>query len=215
MGRAGSICRIGLTGGIASGKSSVADLFVSLGAALVDTDAVAREVVARGTPGLEAVRSELGEGVLTPDGELDRGQVRTMIFADASVRRRLEAILHPRIRQRTLGLMRDATGPYVLVAVPLLVETDFAALVDRVLVVDCAVETQIRRLMQPDNISEADAKAVIAAQADRAQRLDAADDVIDNTGAPEATAQQVERLHASYLAMAAARDCRSKRGRAE
>jgi dephospho-CoA kinase len=213
--RAEGICRIGLTGGIASGKTSVAELFVAHGAALVDTDVVAREVVAPGTPGLEAVRAEFGDGILTPDGELDRGKLRVMVFGDVSYRRRLEGIVHPRIRQRTLELMADAAGPYVLVAVPLLVETGFVAVVDRVLVVDCAVKIQIRRLMQRDSMSEADAKAAIAAQVGRAQRLEAADDVIDNGGALEATAQQVDRLHTRYLTMAAARDCRSKHGRAE
>lgn len=215
MQRAAGICRIGLTGGIASGKTSVAEHFVALGAALVDTDVVAREVVAPGTPGLEAVREEFGNEIMTPDGELDRARLRALVFGDTSHRRRLEAIVHPRIRRRTLELMAEATGPYVLVAVPLLVETGFAELVDRVLVVDCSVKVQIRRLMQRDSMSEEDAKAAIAAQADRARRLQAADDVIDNGGALEATARQVERLHARYLAMAAAQDCRSEHGRAE
>lgn len=209
------ICRIGLTGGIASGKTSVAERFVSLGAALVDTDAVAREVVAVGTSGLEAVRAEFGDRILAANGSLDRATMRTLVFGDASSRRRLEAILHPLIRQRTVELMADASGPYVLVAVPLLVETSFAALVDRVLVIDCAVKTQIRRLMQRDNISEADAKAAVAAQVDRARRLEVADDVIDNSGELQATARQVVRLHARYLAMANAEDCRSQHGRAE
>lgn len=206
-------CRIGLTGGIASGKSSVAERFVALGATLVDTDKIAREVVARGTPGLAAVRAEFGDEILTGDGALDRGKLRTIVFADAPSRQRLETILHPRIRARALELMGAARGPYVLVAVPLLVETGFAKLVDRVLVVDCAVQTQIRRLMQRDSMSEADAEAAVAAQVDRAKRLEIADDVIDNDGSRETTARQVERLHERYLALA--EDCRSKHGRAE
>lgn len=205
--------RIGLTGGIASGKSSVADRFVELGAVLVDTDTVAREVVAPGTPGLAAVRTEFGDGVLGADGQLDRRKLRATIFADESRRRRLEAILHPLIQQRTLELMAEAKGPYLVVAVPLLVETDFAALVDRVLVVDCSLETQIRRLMLRDGSSEAGARAAVAAQIDRSERLDAADDVIDNEGDLDALTRQVERLHARYLELA--EDCRPRHGRAE
>lgn len=205
--------RIGLTGGIASGKSSVAEMFAELGAVLVDTDQVAREVVARGQPGLAAVSAEFGADILTPEGSLDRGKLRSIIFANAASRRRLEAILHPLIRQRTLQLLETAQGPYAIAVVPLLVETDFGSLVDRVLVVDCRRETQLKRLMHRDGLSEAEALAAIDAQIDRDSRLEAADDVIDNDGPPDATRRQVGILHPRYLAIAD--DCRGRSGRAK
>lgn len=194
--------RIGLTGGVASGKSAVAEAFCALGAALVDTDAVAREVVARGTPGLDAVVAAFGESVLDAAGELDRRRLRAVVFEDPAARRRLEAILHPLIRSRTLAAAEAAAGPYVLIAVPLLVETGFGELVDRVLVVDCPPELQVRRLIERDGIDKATAEAMIAAQADRETRLAAADDVIDNSGTLEAMRAQVRALHERYLALA-------------
>lgn len=205
--------RIGLTGGIASGKSTVADLFVNLGAALVDTDAVAREVVAPGEPALEEVRRAFGAGVIDPRGELDRRALREIVFADADRRRELEAILHPRIRERTLTLLEQARGPYVIAAVPLLVETGFAEHVARVLVVDCPVETQVERLMQRDRIDRTAAEAAIGAQAAREARLAAADDVIDAGGNRASTRQQVEKLHRRYLDLA--RVCRARQRHAE
>lgn len=207
------VLRVGLTGGIASGKSSVAASFVELGATHIDTDQVARDVVAPGEPGLSAVEAEFGDEILAPDGTLDRRRLRNMVFADAGSKQRLEAILHPLIRRRTLKLMLDAAGPYAIVSVPLLVETDFAELVDRVLVVDCSEQTQLERLMRRDKLSEPEARAAIAAQVDRATRLAAADDVIDNEGAPAATRKQVQALHERYLSLAG--DCRVHSGRAE
>ncbi len=205
--------RIGLTGGIASGKSTVADLFVNLGAALVDTDAVAREVVAPGEPALEEVRRAFGAGVIDPRGELDRRALREIVFADADRRRELEAMLHPRIRERTLTLLEQARGSYVIAAVPLLVETGFAEHVARVLVVDCPVETQVERLMQRDRIDRTAAEAAIGAQAAREARLAAADDVIDAGGNRASTRQQVEKLHRRYLDLA--RVCRARQRHAE
>ncbi len=196
---------IGLTGGIASGKSAVAAMFAGLGAELIDTDVIAREVVAPGQPGLAAIRSEFGGGVLTPNGELDRAKLRALVFADPPKRRLLEAILHPLIRARTLENLGAAHGPYALVAVPLLVETDFGKLVDRVLVVDCPVELQMQRVMKRDGLNAAEARAMIDAQTDRGTRLQAAHDVIDNSGSLDATRAQVEDLHERYLALAAGR----------
>jgi dephospho-CoA kinase len=192
---------VGLTGGIASGKSLVAGMFVSLGVQVIDTDAVAREVVAPGRPGLDAIRSTFGEAALTPAGELDRGKMRQLVFADPAARRTLETILHPLIRARTLEMVGSATGPYVLVAVPLLVETDFGKLVDRIVVVDCPTDLQIERLMKRDALTAEAARAMIGAQADRATRLEAAHDVIDNSGSIASTRRQVERLHDHYLAL--------------
>jgi dephospho-CoA kinase len=194
--------RIGLTGGIASGKSLVANMFVKLGADLVDADQVAREVVAPGEPALSAIRDTFGAEFLTARGELDRAALRKLVFADPDKRRALDALLHPLIRARLLARLAEARGPYAIVAVPLLVETDFAALVDRVAVVDCPESLQIERLMRRDSIPRAEAAATIAAQADRATRLRAAHDVIDNSGDVEITRRQVAQLHHRYLELA-------------
>jgi dephospho-CoA kinase len=204
--------RIGLTGGIASGKSLVAGMFVKLGAELVDADLIAREVVAPGEPALEAIRAAFGREVLTTRGELDRAALRKLVFSDAEKRRTLEGLLHPQIRERLLARLALVRRPYAIVAVPLLVETDFAALVDRIAVVDCPETLQLERLMRRDGIPRAEAAAMIAAQADRATRLRAAHDVIDNSGDVELTRRQVVQLHHRYLELAtrAARDRVSK-----
>jgi dephospho-CoA kinase len=196
---------VGLTGGIASGKSLVGAMFVKLGAALVDTDVVAREVVALGTPGLAAVTAEFGPGVLLPSGELNRAALRSLVFADDAKRRQLEAMLHPLIRTRTRAKLAELTTPYALVAVPLLVETSFGELVDRILVVDAPESAQLERLMRRDAIPRAEALAMLRAQVDRATRLKAAHDVIDNSGATDATRRQVELLHHRYSDLAAQR----------
>jgi len=196
---------VGLTGGIASGKSIVGAMFVRLGAALVDTDVVAREVVAPGEPGLEAVRTEFGAAILLPTGALDRPALRRIVFGDETRRRRLEALLHPLIRARTRQRLAAIHAPYALVAVPLLVETDFGELVDRILVVDCPESVQLDRLMARDALSRADALAMLRSQTDRATRLKAAHDVIDNGGTTDATLRQVERLHRQYLELSVRR----------
>src|SRR5690606_20981910 len=163
---------IGLTGGIASGKSTVAELFAALGVPVIDTDVIAREVVEPGEPGLAAIRDAFGAEVLTPDGRLDRRRLREIVFADAAKRRRLESILHPLIRERTLArLAAVRNAPYAIVVVPLLVETDFGKLVDRVLVVDVPVDAQLERLASRDGIDRAAAEAMVAAQASRETRL--------------------------------------------
>jgi dephospho-CoA kinase len=196
---------VGLTGGIASGKSLVGAMFVKLGAALIDTDVVAREVVAHGEPGLAAVSAEFGPGVLLPSGELNRPALRSLVFADEAKRRRLEAILHPLIRARTRAKLAEVAAPYALVAVPLLVETNFGELVDRILVVDAAESSQLERLMRRDAIPKPEALAMIRAQVDRATRLKAAHDIIDNGGTMDATRRQVELAHRRYLDLAAQR----------
>ena len=210
---AAGMLRVGLTGGIASGKTRVAEMFAALGAPVVDTDAVAREVVEPGSAGLRAVRAAFGDSVLTADGALDRRKVRELVFGDAAARARLEAILHPLIRARTLERLEGLEAPYVIVVVPLLLETDFADLVDRILVVDCPPETQIERVVARDRASRDEARAILAAQADRATRLGAADDVVDNGGTLDRTRAQVAELHARYLELA--RDCRGGFGHAE
>jgi dephospho-CoA kinase len=203
--------RVGLTGGIASGKSAAAAMFAARGVALIDTDIVAREVVAPGEPGLAAVVAAFGTAVLQPDGQLDRAALRAHVFADAGAKQRLEALLHPLIRARTVHLMAAADGDtspeqpaYMMVVVPLLVETDFAELVDRVLVIDCPVAIQLERLMARDDLPEAAARRILAQQATREARLAQADDVIDNSGTRSALERAVAMQHARYQELAAA-----------
>jgi dephospho-CoA kinase len=196
---------VGLTGGIASGKSLVGGMFAKLGAALVDTDVIAREVVADGEPGLAAIVAKFGVAVLLPSGELNRPVLRSLVFGDEAKRRTLESILHPLIRERTRAKLEAIEAPYALVAVPLLVETSFGEIVDRILVVDCPESMQLERLTRRDAIPKEEALAMLRAQTDRATRLKAAHDVIDNSGAPDATRRQVEVLHRRYLDLAAQR----------
>jgi dephospho-CoA kinase len=196
---------VGLTGGIASGKSLVGAMFVKLGTALVDTDVVAREVVAPGEPGLAAVSAAFGPSVLLASGELNRAALRSLVFEDEAKRRALEEVLHPLIRARAQAQLAALTAPYALVAVPLLVETSFKDLVDRILVVDCPEATQLERLMRRDAMPRVEALAMLRAQADRATRLKAAHDIIDNGGSIEATRRQVAQLHGRYLELAAQR----------
>lgn len=191
--------RIGLTGGIASGKSTVAELFVELGAGLVDTDAVARHLVEPGSPALAEIRREFGSDVIDAHGGLDRRRMRSLVFADPARRRALERILHPAIRSRSLELAAASDAPYVIIAVPLLVETGFAEHVDRVLVVDCPESLQLDRLMQRDGVTLDEARAMLSAQAERSERVAAADDLIDNGGSLESTRDQVRSLHSRYL----------------
>ena len=190
--------RVGLTGGIASGKTVVANIFADLGAGIVDTDQVAREVVAPGQPGLEAVREEFGAGVIHASGELDRPALREVVFADPAARQTLESLLHPMIRARTLDMLKQMRTPYAVAVVPLLVETGFEELVDRVAVVDCPREIQLKRLMDRDGIDLHQAESMLSAQVDRRTRLAAADDVIDNSGNRESTRRQVQGLHTRY-----------------
>lgn len=191
--------RVGLTGGIASGKTTVADQFAGLGAGVVDTDRVARDVVRPGEAGLAAVVEAFGPDILSASGELDRRTLRAVVFADPGQRRRLEAILHPLIRARTLRQVDRLSAPYAVVVVPLLLETGFGSLVDRVAVVDCARETQLARLLARDGIDPPQAEAMLNAQVDRQTRLAGADDVIDNGGDPACTREQVRTLHARYI----------------
>lgn len=191
--------KIGLTGGIASGKSAVADTLAELGASVIDTDILAREVVAPGTAGLDEVAAAFGTQVLTPDGQLDRRALRDIVFANDDQRRQLEAILHPRIRAAALEAAADASGSYVVFVVPLLIETNFVELVDRVLVVDCDPATQIARVMARDNSSADDAARIIRSQLDRSSRLAAADDVLVNDGSLQELQSAAAVLHQEYL----------------
>lgn len=193
--------RIGLTGGIASGKSKVAELFAARGIPIIDTDILARQLTEPGKPGLAAVTAAFGDGVLHPDGTLDRSRLRSMVFTDPAKRRRLDTILHPLILAAALHNAAEAGGPYQIFAVPLLTETGFDKQMDRVLVVDCPVEIQRQRLMLRDGESAQTADAMITAQASGEQRLAIADDIIVNDGSLEDLESAVERLHNQYLAL--------------
>jgi dephospho-CoA kinase len=196
------VLRIGLTGGIGSGKSTVAGLLAARGARIVDADRIAREVVEPGTPGLEAVVAAFGPGVLAPDGALDRPALAAVVFADPDARRRLDGIVHPLVRARAAELVA-ATPPDAVVVqdVPLLVETGQAGSYDLVLVVEADPGTRVRRLVGR-GLSEDDARARIAAQATDEQRRAVADVVLDNSGTVEELEAQVERFWAERVAPA-------------
>jgi len=195
--------RVGLTGGIASGKSTVASLFTERGATVIDTDRIAREVVEPGMPALAALVNALGGGILDGGGRLDRAALRRRLFADAVTRRTVESILHPAILAELDRQAGSAQGPYQVLVVPLLVDGRHEGLVDRVLVVDCSEETQIRRLMARDGETRESAIRMLATQASRELRLAAADDVIVNDGAPEELAAQVAGFDRKYREIAA------------
>jgi len=196
---------VALTGGIASGKSAAADAFAALGAHLIDADVVARELVAPGSPALAEVVRAFGAGVLQPDGSLDRRRLRAIVFAHDGERRRLEAILHPRIAAEMRARATRAPALYHLLVIPLLVESGRYDWVDRVLVVDVPRELQLERLTARDGIDRAMAEAMLDAQASRAERLALADDVIDNAGSLADLERQVRALHARYAALAGRR----------
>lgn len=195
--------RIGLTGGIASGKTTVAGLFSARGATVLDTDVIAREVVEPGRPALGALVRALGEGILDGEGRLDRAELRRRLFEDAALRRDVEAILHPAIIAELERQARMAPGPYQVFVIPLLVENRFLSIVDRVLVVDCPEAEQVRRLMARDGETRESAERMLAAQATREQRLAAADEVIDNGGLAADLPGQVAALDLKYRGLAA------------
>ncbi len=199
---------IGLTGGIASGKSTVADMFAGLGIPVIDTDVIARELVICGQPALEDIRRRFGDRMIDVHGNLDRAALRREIFADDVARRDLEAILHPRIGAEVRRLSAETAGAYQVIVVPLLVQSPLLEFVDRVLVVDCSEETQVRRLVARDGESVEQAQRILAAQASRAERLAIADDVISNEDDRAATRRRVSRLDRKYRRLAASRDRR-------
>jgi len=194
---------VGLTGGIGSGKSAASDRFGELGAGVVDTDEISRELTAPAGAALEEIRKQFGPEFVTADAGLDRARMRRLVFADAAARRKLEAILHPLIRARTRAAIAAATQPYVIVVVPLLLETGACAeLVQRVLVVDCAEEEQVRRTMARSGLSAGEVREIMATQLQRAERLRRADDVLANDGDLPALHRRVAQLHAKYLDLA-------------
>ncbi|MEO7323808.1 MAG: dephospho-CoA kinase [Dokdonella sp.] len=197
-----SVLTVALTGGIASGKSAVTERFAALGASVIDADIVARELVAPGSPALAEIVIIFGAAALDASGNLDRRAMRTRVFADSQARAQLDAILHPRVRRELQDRSTAVTGPYALLAIPLLVESGDYSWVDRVLVVDVPRELQRARLLMRDGVSTQLADAMLDAQATREQRLARADDVITNTGSFEDLDVRVTELHERYLTLA-------------
>ncbi|EPK7409310.1 dephospho-CoA kinase [Klebsiella aerogenes] len=193
---------VALTGGIGSGKSTVADEFAHLGVTVIDADIIARQVVEPGTPALLAIAERFGPQMINDDGSLNRRRLRERIFAHSEDKAWLNALLHPLIQQETRRQMQASTSPYLLWVVPLLVENRLTDKADRVLVVDVPTETQIERTIRRDGVSREHAEHILAAQATREQRLAAADDVIENMGSADAVASHVARLHDKYLMLA-------------
>lgn len=198
---------VGLTGGIGSGKSSVAEHFVALGADLIDADHIAHQISRQGQPGWLAVRKAFGDTVLGSDGELDRPALRALVFGNPAAKAQLEAALHPLIRREVSLRLAQWQAPYGLLMVPLLLEGEgYRDRIDRLLVVDCPEEEQIRRVMARSHLSEAQIRAIMATQVSRQERLAAATEVIDNAGLPEALPPQVAALDRFYRGVAAAQN---------
>lgn len=193
--------RVVLTGGIASGKSAASAIFEDLGIAVIDADKVSRELVQPGEPALQSIVDHFGNELLDGNGRLDRAALRKRVFADDEERKVLQDILHPRIRERMLRIAEQAHSPYVILVVPLLVETDNDYRADRVLLIDAPQSLQLQRLQARDGCSEQQARQILAAQASREQRLAAADDVVSNDGDSSHLADAIRRLHRRYLAM--------------
>ena len=191
---------VGLTGGIGCGKTTVADMFGELGATLVDTDLIAHAVTASHGPAMPPIVAEFGPAFAGPDGALDRARMRQLVFAEPAAKQRLEAILHPMIREAALAEAAAATGSYVIFVVPLLIESGtWVERVDRVLAIDCSEATQVARVMARNGMSEPQVRAIMATQVTRTVRLAAADDVIVNDGPLASLPPQVSQLHAQYL----------------
>lgn len=194
---------VGLTGGIGSGKSTAAKLFGDSGASVVDTDVIAHELTQAGGPAIGALCEAFGGQYIAADGSLDRARMRELVFGNPTAKSKLEAILHPLIRERARAAVAAAKQPYVILVVPLLLETGaYRDLIRRVLVVDCSEARQIERATRRSRLSDAEVRAIMATQLSREARRARADDVLDNDGSMEALRDQVEALHAGYLALA-------------
>jgi len=196
---------VGLTGGLASGKTSAAKRFEELGATVVDTDAISHELTQAGTTAMTKIQQAFGSGYQLPNGSLDRAKMRQLVFGDPAARAKLEAILHPLIRDRARALIAAAQQPYVVVVVPLLLETGaYRDLIQRVLVIDCREDEQVARAMQRSGLKEDEVRAILAAQLSRAERLKRADDVIDNSGGIDELHRQVDAAHVRFLELSRA-----------
>ena len=192
--------RVGLTGGIGSGKTVVSDRLQELGVPVIDTDVIARELVTPGSDALDTIIKAFGTGVLTQNGELDRKRLGKIVFSDSGKKAQLEAVLHPLIRRQTLFRIENLSAPYCVIVVPLLIETDFAKFVDRILVVDAPDHRRIGWIKQRSGLSEAEIRTIFSAQTTREDRLAAADYVITNDGTLEELRLKVAELHAHILA---------------
>lgn len=191
---------VGLTGGIGSGKSAVTEIFSRLGTSVIDTDLIAHQLTALGQPALATIREQFGDAYFLPDGNLDRANLRRLIFSDSVARKRLEALLHPVIQSEVNHRLAAVQAPYAIVAVPLLLETGtYRKMVQRIVVVDCDEAQQVERVMARSRLSEEEVRAIISSQIKRAERLRLADDIIDNHGDRSGLLEQVERLHHLYL----------------
>lgn len=194
---------VGLTGGIGSGKSAAAAMFEELGAGIVDTDAIARELTGPLGAAMQAIRDEFGADYVATNGALDRARMRARVFADPGAKRQLEGILHPLIRAEVLARVRSAAAPYLIVVIPLLFETGgYPGLIQRVAVVDCAEETQIARTMARSGLTRSDVEAILRTQASRATRRAGAHDLLDNGGSLDSLRAQVTALHRLYVDLA-------------
>ena len=197
--------KIGLTGGIGSGKSTVSRLFENFGVPIIDADIIARQLVEPGQPALTELAETFGEAILEEDGSLNRVELRKRAFSNPKVKRQLDAIMHPMVYKEIELAVARLQCAYCIIVIPLLLETGKSHIVDRVLVVDCLPQIQLERVLERDNISEEQAKAIIASQINRDQRLAGANDIIDNSKPWANLAEQVKNLHNSYLLLANAR----------
>ncbi|AMK76321.1 MULTISPECIES: dephospho-CoA kinase [Methylomonas] len=197
--------KIGLTGGIGSGKSTVCQLFAEFGVPIVDADLIARQLVEPGQPALLVIAASFGSQMLNQDGSLNRARLRDAVFADADKKRELDGIMHPLVYEKIAADVSALTADYCVIAVPLLLESKNAYAVDRVLLIDCPVDAQIERVIARDKLTRQQVQAIIDSQMSRQERLSKADDVIDNIAGPEQLAEQVKRLHNSYILLATVR----------
>jgi dephospho-CoA kinase len=194
--------KVGLTGGIASGKSTVSQLFSTLGADIIDADLIAHQLVEPGQDCLEKIIQTFSKKILLNNGELDRQQLRQVIFSDPEAKQQLEAILHPKIRQQLITQSDNSSSPYCILSVPLLIEAKMTSLVNRILVIEIDADEQLKRLCQRDDISNSQAVDIVAAQSSSQQRTSMADDIIINNNSPEELNLEVENLHKKYLDLA-------------
>jgi len=193
---------VALTGGIGSGKSTVAERFANLGVPIIDADRISHELTGPGGAALKAIFAAFGSSVMDSEGGLDRAALRRIVFSDPAARERLEAILHPRIRERMVERLSALRAPYAILVIPLLFETGQTDLADRILVVDLPESEQIRRVQARSELEPEEIRRIVSSQISRARRLEGTDDIIDNSGDPGALTHQVESLHGAYLALA-------------
>lgn len=191
--------KVGLTGGIGCGKSTASRLFRDFDIPVIDADDIAHELVSPGQPALIEITLAFGESMLNPDGSLNRSKLRNLVFSDSQAKAKLEAIMHPLVYAAMQNHIETLTAPYCIVSIPLLFETGRIHYVDRILVVDCPLETQIERVKQRDNLDESTIQAIISSQVSREYRLAHADDIIDNTATSADLAENVKKLHNFYL----------------